>query len=231
LTEKHADRILLQFDACAERLKFRERTRVIGAPLRGGFKEKSRNKAKQELGLPQSSFVVLCFGGSLGAEKISRAASESYHPLRRGGVTLIHASGRRLYDGLRVKHPHEAEKKLLLPYIDDMATYMAAADLIVCRAGAMTLAELSRARRTAILIPSPYVAENHQERNAVLYEKHGAALLVKEEALTAQTLCERILFLKHNPKLLLRMEKNAALFDNESSEERFIAAIEEIFKK
>ena len=231
LTEKHADRVLLQFEACAERLKFRERARVIGAPLRNGFCKKTRVIAKQELGFPPNTFLVLCYGGSLGAERISSAACKSYPTLKREGITLIHASGRRLYDALKVQHPCEAKKKLLLPYIDDMATYMAAADLIVCRAGAMTLAEISRAGRTAILIPSPYVAENHQEKNALLYEKGGAALLLKEDVLTSETLCERIIFLKRNPRLLSRMEKNTGAFDNPNGNERFLTAIYEILKK
>lgn len=231
LTEKHADRVLLQFEACAERLKFRERARVIGAPMREGFRGQARNAAKAALGFSHTDFLVLAFGGSLGAERISRAVSESYRTLARERITLVHASGARLYDGLKVKHPKEAQSKLLLPYIDDMPTYMTAADLVVCRAGAMTLAELSQTGRTAILIPSPYVAENHQEKNARLYETEGAALLLKEEELTGAKLTERILFLKRNPRLLSRMEANAARLGAKDSEERFLTALHEVLKK
>ena len=231
LTEKHASAILLQFDACASRLKYRERTRVIGAPLRSGFQSKRRNEARAALGIPSTAFVVLVFGGSLGAECISRAATESFRPLKERGVTLIHACGKRLYDALKVKYPIEAKEGLLLPYIDDMATYMTAANLILCRAGAMTLAELSHVGRASILVPSPYVAENHQEKNAVLYERGGAALLLKEEALTKETLCERVLFLKHNPTLLSRMEKNATAIAAQNTEERFLTALEEILPR
>ena len=231
LTEKHADAILLQFDACASHLKYRERTRVIGAPLRADFHGLTRAEARKRLGIPSSAFVVLCFGGSLGAECISRAASESFAPLKEKGILLIHASGRRLYDALKVKCPHEAKAGALLPYIDDMGTYMTAANVVVCRAGAMTLAELSQIGRASILIPSPYVAENHQEKNAQLYERRGAALLLKEGTLTADALCERVIFLKRNPTLLSRMEKNAAAISSRDSEERFVTAVEEILSK
>ncbi len=228
LTEKHADRILLQFDACAAHLKHREKARVIGAPLRAGFACATRSDARARLGLPKSAFIVLCFGGSLGAECISKAATESFAPLKAQGVTLIHATGKRLFDDLRANYPKEAEEKRLLPYIDDMPAYMAAANVVVCRAGAITLAELSRIGRASVLIPSPYVAENHQEKNAQLYEKKGGALMMKENALCAESLTERILFLKHNPPLLSRMERNAAAIGSKNTEDIFLTALNSI---
>lgn len=231
LTEKYAKAILLQFDDCARHFKYRERTRVIGAPLRSGFSRRTRKEAREALGLPQNGFIVLCFGGSLGAECISRAATESFSFARDHGITLIHACGNRLYDALRVKYPREAKEKLLLPYIDNMGAYMAAANLVVCRAGAMTLAELARGGRASLLIPSPYVAENHQEKNARLYEKKGAALLMGENELDADSLRARILFLKQNPALLSRMEKNARLLDSEDTEASFLSAVNQILEK
>ncbi len=230
LTEKHADLTLLQFEACASHLKYAEKARTIGAPLRAGFSKITRSEARTKLGLSDKSFVVLCFGGSLGAEGISQAVSESFIPLEKRGVTLIHATGKRLFDALAAKHPTEAEDGRLLPYIDDMATYMAAANIVVCRAGAMTLAELSRIGRASVLIPSPYVAENHQEKNAVLYEKKGASLLIKESALSGALLTERILFLKENPHLLSRMERNASVIGRANVEDCFLMALSPLLK-
>lgn len=231
MTEKYASMILLQFDACASRLKYREKARVIGAPLRLGFTGMTRSEARKRLGLPEHAFVVLCFGGSLGAECISAAATKSFAPLREHGVTLIHATGKRLFEQLQISYPREAEEKRLLPYIDDMPAYMAAANVIVSRAGAITLAELARLGRASLLIPSPYVAENHQEKNALLYEKKGAALLMKEASLSAESLTERLLFLKHNPALLLRMERNAAAIGERNAEECFLAAISNLLNR
>ncbi len=231
MTEKHATAVLLQFDACAKHLKYREKARVIGAPLREGFTRYKRSEARKKLGIPEDAFTVLSFGGSLGAECISEATTEAFSALERQGVFLIHGAGRRLFDSLKVKYPKEAKEGRLLSYIDDMPAYMAAANVVVCRAGAMTLAELSRASRASVLIPSPYVAENHQEKNAMLYEKKGAALLMREESLSAETLRERILFLKHNPALLSRMEKNASLVGKQNAEESFFASLEEFFQK
>ena len=228
LTEKQASLILLQFEACAAKLKYREKARVIGAPLRAGFSTVTRREARARLGFSETDFIVLCFGGSLGAECISAAASESFVPLTAQGVTLIHASGKRLFEALKVKHPKETKAGLLLPYIDDMPTYMAAANVVVSRAGAMTLAEISRIGRASILIPSPYVAENHQEKNALLYEKKGAALLVREETFSKEAFVERILFLKQNRALLSRMERNAAAISVRTPEESLLLALKEV---
>ena len=230
LTEKHVSHILLQFEECAAHLKYRERARVIGAPLRQGFAVARRDVARKALGIARDAFVVLAFGGSLGAERISRAVSDAYFPLGAQGITLIHATGERLYDAMRAKHPTEAEHGHLLPYIHDMASYMAAADILVCRAGALTLAELSAVGRAAILIPSPYVAENHQERNARLYEARGAALVLTEKDLTGECLTERILFLKSNPSLLGRMEKNAAAIRRGDPAKSFLSVLREFLQ-
>lgn len=230
MTEKHASLLLLQFEACIQHLKYKERARVIGAPLRSGFTHMTRSKARTRLGFREKDFIVLCFGGSLGAECISKAAAKSFVRLEKEGITLIHATGKRLFEGLKASYPEQAKDGRLLPYIDDMPTYMAAANVVVCRAGAMTLAEISRIGRASILIPSPYVAENHQEKNALLYEKGGAALHIKEASLTADSLCDRILFLKHNPALLSRMERNASSIGMNNSEECFLTALDEILR-
>lgn len=228
LTEKHADRILLQFEGCASHLKYKERVRVVGAPLRKSFSTQRREEARRRLGLSGSDFVVLCFAGSLGAERISDAAMGAFFPLQERGITMIHATGRRLFDGLKEEFPELCRRRRLLPYINDMACYMAAANVIVCRAGAMTLAELSQVGRAAVLVPSPYVAENHQEKNARLYEDAGGALIIPESRLCAETLFERILFLKENPNLLSAMEKNAASLCDGNAEKRILQALSEI---
>lgn len=230
LTEKYAASILLQFDACASHLAYREKARTIGAPLRHGFATITRHEARKTLGFPEDAFIVLAFGGSLGAERISLAVGESFCPLAKQGVTLIHATGGRLFESMRVKYPKEAKEGTLLPYINEMPAYMAAANVIVCRAGAMTLAELARIGRASVLIPSPYVAENHQEKNAMLYEKRGAGLMIPEGSLSAETLIERILFLKRNPALLFRMEKNAKAIKGSDPDACFLAAVEQVLK-
>ena len=95
-------------------------------------------------------------------------------------------------------------------YIDNMPQCFAAADLIICRAGAITLSELQVAGRAAILIPSPNVAENHQYHNAMVLVHHGAARIIEEKDLTGEKLIQMVKELLENPEKLAALSKNAA---------------------
>lgn len=222
MTEKAASAILLQFKECQALLRHPEKAIVMSAPLRQGFSHISREEARAHLKIDKNEFFLLSFGGSLGAERISETALGATATLKRHGVKHVHACGERLYADLKHRFPQEYEDGGLLPYIDDMPTYMAAANLILCRAGAITLTELSRIGRASLLVPSPYVAGNHQEKNARVYEKHGAALVLPEHELSAARLAERILFLKKNPALICKMEDTAAKLMPKNDEKRFI---------
>ena len=155
LTEKDATAILLQFEECKAHLRSPQKATVMGAPLRRGFSALSREEARKQLRIEQNKFFFLSFGGSLGAERISEAVLQAGEALKKQNILSVHACGERLYHGLKTKYPSEVANGTLLPYIDDMPKYMAAADLILCRAGAITLAELSEVGRASLLVPSP----------------------------------------------------------------------------
>ena len=93
-----------------------------------------------------------------------------------------------------------------------MAKYMAAADIIICRSGALTLTELAIIKKAAILIPSPNVAENHQYKNAAVLEKQNAAMIIEEKNLTAETLIEKVGELMNDPFKLSNMAQNISKF-------------------
>lgn len=125
----------------------------------------------------------------------------------------VHATGRygvNLFDGLATQMNFSVGEKLIVKeYIDDMPDLLSAADLIISRAGALTLAELAAAGRAAILIPSPNVAENHQYFNALELEKAGAAVVIEEKDLTDARLIETVQKLLENPDKLVEMGHNA----------------------
>ncbi|MBO5755622.1 MAG: UDP-N-acetylglucosamine--N-acetylmuramyl-(pentapeptide) pyrophosphoryl-undecaprenol N-acetylglucosamine transferase, partial [Clostridia bacterium] len=225
LTEKAADAVLLQFEECKTHLRFPEKATVMGAPLRRGFSFPSRAEARRRLHMNQKDFVFLSFGGSLGAERISETILGAVPALKCQGVRLVHACGERLYNRLKFSHPGEVADGTLLPYIDDMPSYMAAADLILCRAGAITLAELSCAARASLLVPSPYVAGNHQFKNAEFYRKSGAALLLSEQDLSVELITERVLFLKQNPSLIDAMEASARKLSRKNAKNIFLKTV------
>ena len=116
-------------------------------------------------------------------------------------------------------------------YINDMPRCMAAADLVICRCGAMTLSELPAAGKPSILIPSPYVAENHQFHNAMVLVNRGAALCIEEKDLTADRLWEAICQVTGDPDKLAQMEENvrgAAILD---ADQRIMNELETLLKK
>lgn len=231
LTEKCANAVLLQFEECKAHLRHPEKAIVMGAPLRRGFSFPSRREARLRLHISQNDFFFLSFGGSLGAERISEAVMQAAPVLKGHGILSIHACGERLYKSFKHRFPGEVADGTLLPYIDDMANYMAAADLILCRAGAITLAELSGAGRASLLVPSPYVAGNHQHKNAELYKKSGASLLIPEQDLTTELVTERVLFLMKNPALISAMESSAVKLSRKTANNVLLKTAKDLMQK
>jgi UDP-N-acetylglucosamine--N-acetylmuramyl-(pentapeptide) pyrophosphoryl-undecaprenol N-acetylglucosamine transferase len=116
-------------------------------------------------------------------------------------------------------------------YIDDMPRCMAAADLVICRCGAMTLSELPAAGKPSILIPSPYVAENHQYHNAMALVDKGAAVCIEEKDLSGDTLWEALCGLMDTPEKLRQMGENARAAAILDASDRIYAVIEETLQR
>ena len=178
---------------------------------------------------------ILSFGGSLGAERINRAMAEVVaHFAPTGRTHHIHATGSygtELFPaclaalGAEVAgDPHIDIRE----YISDMADCMAAADLVICRAGAMTLTELEAAGRASILIPSPNVAANHQYHNAMVLQQHGAAVVIEEKDLTGERLCGTIEELLADPGRLKALGEAAAGLAAPDANERISREILEL---
>ncbi len=184
-----------------------------GNPLRAlGSEEKSAALAK--LGLDAAKKTVLITGGSRGARSINRAVAAAFKQLTADhGVQFLHVTGRDEY---------EATKALLLeqgladcpafhlrPYLHDMPVALRAADLVLCRAGAIALAEVAALGLPAVLIPYPYATGNHQEANARAFEKRGAAVVLLDKDLSGDKLAGQLLPLVHDEKRLALMRQAA----------------------
>lgn len=192
MLQKSVDRIYLNFEKTGETLTCqKEKLLKVGNPVMGGFSSLTREEARQALGIPDKyKYIILSYAGSMGAEKVNDAVLAlmreftSKHP----EVYHIHATGSIEHElcttQFREMGLDKFENIELCEYIYDMPTKMAAADLTINRAGAMTVSELAITGKAAIFIPSPNVAENHQYKNArVLYDA-GAAKLFEESELT-----------------------------------------------
>lgn len=223
----HANAVLVNFPETAERIGIRNAVHV-GNPIMPGFSTLSREEARQKLGLSDKDFFILSFGGSGGAEYVNDAvvslAATLADDRRCNHVRLLHAAGKR--DAERSHHAWSRAGLDALPrftladYIYDMPVQMAAADLVISRAGAMSLSELSLMGKAAILIPSPYVAEQHQLKNAMALVAGDAAVCVEEHTLPGGTLVSAVRALLDDPDRRAAMEGNIRTFARPDSNER-----------
>lgn len=184
------DRIYLNFEKAGEGLSCKEKLLHVGNPLLSHGGSITSAEAKAKVGIPEEcKYFLLSYGGSLGAQKVNEAmirlmkSFTSKHP----EVFHLHATGSIENEAATEAFKKEGLDKFsnikLVEYIYDMPLQMAAADLIVCRAGAMTVSELSMNGKCAVFIPSPNVTDNHQYKNAKVLADAGAALLFQESEL------------------------------------------------
>lgn len=214
LLSDKADKVLLAVDDAAKYLKDKSRCIVTGNPLRTNIPIEERSAARERLGLP-NCFTVLSFGGSLGANRITEAVSELIAwEQRTGEINHIHSYGGKnkelFLNALKEANVKEDKQHLVFKeYIDNMYTCMCAADLIISRAGAMTITELTEIGRPAILVPYPAAAENHQYYNAMTLVNENAAVLIEDKELTKSRLVNEVSKLYSDRARLGLMEDNA----------------------
>ncbi len=163
-----------------------------GNPVREDFFRYTRDKARRMLGLARGERLLLSFGGSGGARVLNDAmiALMQTLPAKQDGVYHVHACGRRYFEQIQKTHPEftlAKGRRRVYPFIENMPLYMCAADLCICRSGAMTVAELVAARLPAILVPSPNVKDDHQHKNAESLAAKGGAYICTEDALDTVT--------------------------------------------
>lgn len=187
---------------------------VTGNPVRGEVLAADREESRKALGL-DSRPLVLSFGGSLGAAALNRAAAYMLAESgKQGKYQHIHGYGQ--HDGMFLEELAEYGLKReenpqirVLEYIDNMPQCLAAADLVIGRAGAMTLSEIEAKSRASILIPSPNVAENHQFHNAMALVRRGAAEIIEEKDLTGEVLWRKVEKILSDPDRLRSLGENA----------------------
>ena len=198
LLARHVDRILVGFEESRKHYPDPEKVRVTGTPVRGEFAAYTKESAKRELGLPAELPLVVSVWGSLGSGHMNGILTELL-PLLRGqsDFRLIHAVGSRDFAEISGKlaaadyTPADCGAHVQ-EYIYDMPRVMAAADLILCRAGASTLAELTYLGKPSVIVPSPNVTDNHQEKNARVLEKAGGAKVFLEGEFDAASLLQTV---------------------------------------
>ncbi len=211
------------------RLRFPPGARLLvsGNPVRREIGTVEPAEARRRLGLPAVGPVVLMVAGSLGSADFTRYFREMLPHL--GEVTLLFCSGRRHHgaaeEAARAFSAAGRPAVLLVPYIGDMGAALAAADLVVCRAGALTLAELAAAGRPAVLIPSPHVTHHHQEANATVFARAGAARVLAERQLDGVRLAAAVRELLADPAGRQRMARAARGLARPDALDRIVDAV------
>ncbi len=189
LLARSARKICLAFDGARQFLNDEsEKIVVTGNPVRRQLISVSPEEARRYWGIPQNAPVVLVFGGSQGARAINQAVQQCLNGWLQNGIYVIWQTGQREYQQVQQTIGTVPDTVHLLPYIDDMAMAYQAADIVVCRAGAITIAELALVQKAAVLIPYPFAAGNHQRKNALFVSEKGAALTIEQNETLASEL-------------------------------------------
>lgn len=210
---KRVNCTMLTFAEAEQYLQAKE-VRITGLPVRKQFIDINRTDAYRKMGLSSTRFTLLVFGGSLGAASINSAMLDIVEKMMEKDIQIIWITGNDAYPSIiRDIDERLAAKKnrgvlKCLPYLNNMEDAMACAQLAVCRSGASTISELAVAGLPAILIPYPYAAENHQEKNARALAEKKCVDMVIDEFLDGQTLYKKIQYWLENEKELQEMAAN-----------------------
>lgn len=195
MLEKSVQCVMVGFEDCRHHYKHPDKIVVTGTPVRGDFFSLTKAQARAKLGYTDNKPLVVSFWGSLGASTMNTRMNDFFLREKADFFPFhhIHAAGRGSWPSLcEMVQRHGLDDGMLdlREYIHNMDAVMAAADLVISRAGASTISELTALGKAAILVPSPYVVANHQEKNARLLEDHGGAVVLTEAEATGDALYE-----------------------------------------
>ena len=231
------DRIMVNFEDSRGCYAHPERVQVTGMPVRGEFLYGDQTAAKTQLGITDRPLVVSAWG-SLGAREMNKKIARfMVREAEDGLFAHVHATGSygwRWMPGYVKEQGLELEKHPQLDmreYIFNMPQLMAAADLVICRAGAATISEICASGTPCIMVPSPNVTDNHQEKNARVLERHGAAVVIREADCDGDSLYERAKELLSDREKCRAMRTAAQKIAVVDAAERIYTVIKELAAK
>ncbi len=232
------NRVAVTFAGSEKYFKNQDKLTLTGLPVRPQVLEVDRLSGLKKLGLEGSRFLLLSFGGSRGARTINKAMVEVIK-MYAGvpGMKILHVTGSlghaEFLDDLAAAGIDlvKADNVMIVSYLYNMQDALAAADLVISRAGAATLAELTVLGIPSILIPYPYASENHQEFNARALEKESAAVVVLDRSLNGKILCRKISDLLNDPDGLSAMASSSRKIGKRDALEDIIDCVDELVLK
>ncbi len=187
---------------------------LAGNPIRHEIITRAEKGPEKKAMGGKKKFTILVFGGSQGATAINAAFLDATEYLTDiwPDLEVIHQTGEKGYDFVKESYERKKLKVRLYRFIDFMADAYASADLVICRAGATSMAEIAAFGLVSILVPYPFASDNHQEVNARCMVKSGAAVMIPQEKLTGRSLAESIRQFYDDPARLEKTRKKARAF-------------------
>ena len=232
LLEGHADLIMVGFEECRKNYKHPEKVLVTGTPVRGDFFRLTKAEAKKRLGVDGGKPLIVSFWGSLGAAEMNRQTARFlalearevpfHHVHAAGKLDSVHMAEYLKGAGVDLTKTPELDVR---EYIQDMGTYMRAADLVISRAGASTISELTALGVPAIIVPSPNVTHNHQEHNARVLADAGGAVMLLERECSGEKLFDTACSILHDPDRRRRMSAAMGELGSVDASEKIYAAV------
>ena len=233
LLEKHTDLIMVGFEECRKNYKDPDKVLVTGTPVRGDFFRLTKKEAKQKLGMDDGRPLIVSFWGSLGAMEMNRQMAECLALESKNDIPFHHVHGagtvgcRHMAEYLEAAgiDLSKAPGLEVREYIQDMGVMMRGADLVICRAGASTISELTALGIPAVIVPSPNVTHNHQEYNARVLADAGGAVLLLEKDSSGQLLYDTARKILGDPDRQKRMSAAMSSLGTIDAAEKIYAAV------
>ncbi|MBQ1407713.1 MAG: undecaprenyldiphospho-muramoylpentapeptide beta-N-acetylglucosaminyltransferase [Eubacterium sp.] len=210
--ERYVEKVLLGFEDAASYFKHPEKIVLTGNPVRKQFFEADRKASREKLGIKDGEFAVFCFAGSQGADMFNDMMLEVIKRFS-GDSRIVILFGCGVYHYKEFNEALEKENFTyennvhVYEYIDEMQTYLAASDIVISRAGALSLSEITATGSASLLIPSPNVTGNHQFYNAKALAEGGGAILIEEKDITPEKTIELLEELMDSPERLEEIRK------------------------
>ncbi len=242
MLSKYVDKIMISFEESRDLFDCPEKIVLTGNPIKPEMLRANFAESRKKLMFDEETPMILSYGGSLGAAKVNEnvlAVIESFS--EKNNVYHIHATGRGAWQEIKANllekgyEDHDdyvtKGKVNVREYIYDMPCLLSAADIVISRAGAMTIAELAAMGKAAVMIPSPNVTNNHQYKNAAVLEKAGGAVLIEEKNLSPEILHKTLEELIGDKQKLTSLKNNVRQFAVTDSLDRVEKVINELLRK
>lgn len=229
-----AEYVSLAFEK-AKRYISNKHTVVTGNPIRDEFKTITKNNAKSELGLNNNKNVLVIMGGSQGAKSLNNTAVELLKEFSQElNLQVILQTGKKNYDTVIEELQHfypnwEQDKNLIVqPYFDNMVVILKAADIVISRAGSLSISEICASEVVPVLVPYPYAAADHQRKNAKSLLESGACIYIEDNELEPNKLRNAIVELLNNPVKMNYLKQNSSYMAKLDATERIVELVQSI---